>query len=82
MELFEVLANRLGAERVMKDYVEFVDVHSNDVGSMFHAYALNHYAGVQGIDTTGITCETADRVLHEVKEEMERRKSLADGESG
>ena len=71
LELFEVLANPIGAENLMKQYVTHVEQNPNDPHSMFHDYAFTRYQEAQ--NPLGVTYETIERVLSSVRNEMERR---------
>lgn len=74
IEFFEKLTSTLGAEKVMRDYVNYVEAHPRDPYSMFHEYALNRYK--EAHTGGGYTLDTVDRVLTAVDKETERRKAL------
>jgi hypothetical protein len=74
MEYFEVLADRIGAENLMREYAAYVEANPYDVYSMFHEYALLRYP--EATERRGCTFDTIDRVLRDVQTEMARRKSL------
>ena len=74
MEFFELLAHKIGAEKLMRDYIAFVEKEPRNLHSMFHEYVLDHYP--QATESTGLTLETTDRVLKAAQAEIERRKAL------
>jgi len=74
MEYFEHLAHKIGAEKLMREYIAFVEKEPRNVHSMFHEYVLDLYP--EAHESTGLTNETADRVLKAVQAEIERRKTL------
>ncbi len=74
MEWFEWLAHKVGAEKLMRNYIAFVEKEPRNVHSMFNEYVLDHYP--QAKDSTGLTHETVDRILKAVEAEIERRNAL------
>ncbi len=73
MEYFELLAHKIGAERLMRDYIAYVEAEPRNVHSMFHEYALTHFP--QAKDSTGLTQEETGRILRAIDREMALRKA-------
>lgn len=78
MEYFEMLAQRIGAEKVMREYANYVEANPRDPRSMFTEYAWNKYPEIAG-DEGGYTRETVQRVLGDLESEMRRRKAVLEG---
>jgi len=74
MEYCEILADRIGTEKLMKDYAAYVEANPLDLHSMFSEYALRTYPEAK--ECTGYTFATIGRVIHEVQTEMARRKAM------
>lgn len=72
MEYFELLAHKIGAEKLMKDYVNYVEQNPRNLYSMFHEFALNKYT--QDNESTGYIHDTVKRLLTAIKTEIEGRK--------
>jgi len=73
IEFYELLAHRIGAEKLMRDYIAFVEVEPRNLHSMFHEYALNHFPVAK--ESTGLTHETTERVLKAMQSEIDQRKA-------
>ncbi len=74
IEYFELLAQPIGAEKLMKDYVTFVDQNPINLHSMFTDFAKAKYP--QANEQIGYTLATLDRVLKAVQVEGDRRRAI------
>lgn len=75
MEFFEALAHKIGSEKLMRDYIAFVEREPRNIHSMFHEYALTNLEEAKQL--TGYTLGVTERVLKAMQSELDLRKATS-----
>jgi hypothetical protein len=76
LELFEELAQTMGAENLMRDYVAYVENNPSSPYSAFNAFALGPCK--HKLNNDGFIQKAEIAVLREIEQEIQRRKLPGD----